>query len=66
MTSRNMHGTRRRRATLTIRQAAWMLDVPTATVYRLIRIGAIGTVNRKHGVVVPESDIVRLMPGGAA
>lgn len=54
-----------RRATLSIRQTAWILGVPRATVHRAIRVGIIRTVNRPHGVAVRESDVVRLMHGGA-
>jgi hypothetical protein len=61
----NLRRAGHRRATLSIRQAAWLLGVPLATVHRAIRIGIIRTVNRPHGLVVRESDVIRLMHGGA-
>jgi predicted site-specific integrase-resolvase len=59
------HRAGHRRATLSIRQTAWLLGVPLATVHRAIRVGIIRTVNGPHGLVVRESDVIRLMRGGA-
>ena len=65
MRNPNLHQAGRRRATLTIRQTAWLLGVPLATVHRAIRVGIIRTVDRPHGMAVRESDVVRLMRRGA-
>lgn len=47
----------------TIRQAAWTLGVPTSIVCRAIRVGAIRAVRRRSVLVVPSSELVKLLGG---
>ena len=56
-----------RSATLSLRQAAWALGVPTSAIQRAIRVGALRAVCRTgRPVVVREIDVRRLMCGSAA
>lgn len=51
------------RTYLTLRQTAWLLGVPQSSVHRLIRVGVLHPVMRRERLVVPASDVVRLMGG---
>jgi predicted site-specific integrase-resolvase len=53
-----------RSATLSIRQAAWVLGVPTSAIHRWIRVGTLRTLRRRTRLVVLETDIRRLKDGG--
>ena len=56
-----------RPATLSLRQAAWVLGVPTSAVHRAIRVGALRAVQRtRRPVVVLEADVRRLLCGGSS
>lgn len=50
-----------RRAFYTPRQAAWILNVPTATLSRAIRTGALRTVRRRSRLVIPAAELARLL-----
>ena len=52
-----------RRSYLTLRQAAWLLGVLQSTVHRLIRVGVLHPVRRRERLVVPASEVARLMGG---
>ena len=52
-----------RRSYLTLRQAAWLLGVPQSSVHRLIRVGVLHPVRRRERLVVPASEVARLMGG---
>jgi excisionase family DNA binding protein len=51
---------------LSTRQAAWILGVQQATVHRAIRHGILPGIRRRSRIVVAESDVQRLMRGGAS
>jgi predicted site-specific integrase-resolvase len=55
--------TKDRRTYLTLRQAAWLLGVPQASVHRLIRVGVLHPTRRRNRLVVPASEVARLMDG---
>lgn len=55
-----------RPATLSIRQAAWVLGVPTSAVHRGIRVGTLRTVRRRTRLVVLEADVRRLKRSGTS
>lgn len=50
-----------RRAYYTPRQAAWILNLPTATLSRAIRTGALRVVRRRSRLVIPAAELVRLL-----
>ncbi len=52
-----------RPAHLTIRQAAWLLAVPTDTVRRAVRVGTLRTTRRRSRLIVSTADVVRLLGG---
>ncbi len=52
-----------RRSYLTLRQSAWLLGVPQSSVHRLIRVGVLHPVRRRERLVVPASEVARLMGG---
>ncbi len=52
-----------RPAYLTIKQAADVLGVPASTVHRWVRIGAIRTARRRSRLVIPASEVARLLGG---
>lgn len=56
----------RRTTYLSVRQAAWLLGVPTSVVHRAIRVGTLRAVRRRSRLVVTENDVRRLMPSDAA
>jgi excisionase family DNA binding protein len=56
----------RRPTYLSIREAAWLLGVPTSVVYRAIRVGTLRAVRRRSRLVVAEHDLRRLVPGGGS
>ena len=49
-----------------VRQAAWLLGVPTSVIHRAIRLGTLPTIRRNGHLVVTEDNVRRLMLGGAA
>jgi predicted site-specific integrase-resolvase len=51
------------RTYLTLRQAAWLLGLPQSSVHRLIRVGCLHPTRRRRRLVVPASEVVRLMGG---
>ena len=56
----------RRPTYLSVRQAAWLLGMPTSTFHRLIRVGALRAIRRRSRLVVADADVRRLMCGGAS
>jgi excisionase family DNA binding protein len=50
-----------RPAFYTVREAAWILGVPTTKVSRAIRIGTLRAVLRRSRLVIPASEITRLI-----
>jgi hypothetical protein len=56
----------RRPTYLTISQTAWLLGVPDSIIHRAIRVGTLRAAWRRSRLVVAESDLRQLMPGGAA
>jgi hypothetical protein len=61
------HGHSSRRPTyLSVRQAAWLLGVPTSVIHRAIRVGTLPVPHRRSRLVVTENDVQRLMLGGAS
>lgn len=57
-----------RPAYYTVREAAWILGVEPSTVARAIRVGTLRAVWRRGRLVLPASELARLlsdpMPGG--
>ena len=51
---------------LSTHQAAWILGVQQASVHRAIRVGTLPGIRRRSRIVVAESDVLRLMRGGAS
>jgi predicted site-specific integrase-resolvase len=56
----NTKGTR---TYLTLRQAAWLLGMPQSSIHRLIRVGVLHPTRRRNRLVVPASEVARLMGG---
>lgn len=54
-----------RPAFYTVSEAAWLLGVAPATLHRAIRIGTLRAVWRRSRLVVPASELVRLLPDTA-
>ncbi|MFC7615346.1 helix-turn-helix domain-containing protein [Actinokineospora soli] len=52
-----------RPASLSVRQAAWVLGVPTSTVHRAIRVGTLRATRRRSRLVVHPADLARLLGG---
>ena len=50
-----------RPAYYTVREAAWILGVEPSTVARAIRVGTLRAVWRRGRLVVPGSELVRLL-----
>lgn len=48
-----------------VAEAAWLLGVPTSTISRAIRTGAIPAVRRRSRLVVPAYVVKRLLDGAA-
>ena len=46
----------------TVREAAWVLGVQPATLWRAIRIGTLPTVRRRSRQVIPAHVVARLLP----
>jgi len=55
-----------RPAFYTVRQTAWILGIPEWRVSRGIRLGTVRAVRRGSRLVVPVSEIVRLLNAGGA
>jgi hypothetical protein len=49
----------RRRVFFSVREAAWILNVPVSTVSRAIRVGALSAIPRRGAVVIPDRALVR-------
>jgi len=56
----------RRPTYLSVRQAAWLLGVPTSVIHRAIRVGTLPAVHRRSRLVVTENDVQRLFRGDAS
>jgi predicted site-specific integrase-resolvase len=50
----------------TVSEAAWLLGVPPATLHRAIRIGTLRAVWRRSRLVIPATELVRLLPHTAS
>lgn len=46
----------------TVREAAWVLGVQPATIWRAIRLGTLPTVRRRSRLVIPAHVVARLLP----
>jgi hypothetical protein len=45
----------------TVREVAWILDVPSSRVARAIRVGTVRAVRRRGRLVVPAGELARLL-----
>jgi excisionase family DNA binding protein len=52
-----------RPAYYTVREAAWILGVEPSTVARAIRVGSLRAVWRRGRLVLPTSELTRLLSG---
>jgi excisionase family DNA binding protein len=50
-----------RPAYYTVREAAWILGVEQSTVARAIRVGTLRAIRRRGRLVVPASELARLL-----
>lgn len=55
-----------RSAHYTIPQAAWLLGVSRERVSRAVRVGTVRAVQRRSALVIPASQLARLLDGGEA
>lgn len=49
----------------TVREVAWILDVPQSAIARAIRVGTVRAVRRRGRLVITAGELARLLSGGA-